>query len=80
MNVAEINPGTYETLASYIKSTVILTVITTWVVIALHSHSSFHPGGRNILGRIAWPMFFCYGAMKWGMTAAKESLGRRTVG
>ncbi|KAH0834812.1 hypothetical protein J3R83DRAFT_10421 [Lanmaoa asiatica] len=77
MNVREINPGTLETLAAYIESTVILTVITAWVVIALQSHSSFHPGRRSIVKRIAWPVFYGYDLMIKMMAAAKGSLGRR---
>lgn len=60
MNVAEMNPGTLETLAGYVESTVILTLITAWVIIALQDFSSFHPGGRHIVQRIAWPVFYGY--------------------
>ena len=64
MNVVEINPGTYETLASYVKSTIILMIVTAWVVIALQDPSFFHPGGRHIVRRIAWPIFYGHHLMK----------------
>ncbi|KAF9226333.1 hypothetical protein BS17DRAFT_765341 [Gyrodon lividus] len=61
MNVVEINPGTNESLAHYAVATITLTLITTWLVIALHNHSSFHPGGRHIVRRLGWPIFYIYG-------------------
>lgn len=76
MNVAEINPGTLETLANYIASTVILTAITAWIVVAMQNHSSFHPGGRHVVKRIAWPAFYAYTLMS---TASKVFRGRQTV-
>ncbi|KAI6158564.1 hypothetical protein EDD17DRAFT_1779460 [Pisolithus thermaeus] len=47
MNVAEINPGTYETLSHYAEATVSLTVLTAWLVIAMQTESSFWPKGRR---------------------------------
>lgn len=64
MNVVEINQGSLETLAKYVESTVILTVVTAWVMVAVQEHSSFHPGGRDIIRRVAWPVFYGYGLMK----------------
>lgn len=61
MNVQEINPGTLETLAAYVESTVILTAVTMWVVVALQEHSTFHhPERRSVIKRIAWPVFYVY--------------------
>ena len=80
MNAVEINSGSFKTLATYVESTAILTVVTAWVVIALQEHNSFHPGGRDILSRVAWPVFYGYGLMKKMMTAVNTSLGRpRTI-
>jgi len=77
MNVIEINPGTLETLAVYIESTIILTLITSWVMIALQDYSSFHPGGRNIIQRVAWPVFYGYAQLKMMVDATKKLVGRR---
>ncbi|KAG9311749.1 hypothetical protein JVU11DRAFT_7992 [Chiua virens] len=66
MNVAEINPGTLETLANYVASTIILTAITAWVMVALQDDSCFHNGGRtsrDVMKRIAWPVVFIYDKM-----------------
>lgn len=75
MNVIEINGGALETisLATYVESTVILTAVTAWVIIALQEHSSFHPGGRNVLRRAAWPAIYGYLTMRRMITVA---LGR----
>ncbi|KAF8122700.1 hypothetical protein EV363DRAFT_1359507 [Boletus edulis] len=61
MNVKEINPGTLETLATYVGSTIILTALTAWVVVALQEHSSFHPGKQSLARRVAWPLFYLCG-------------------
>ena len=58
MNVAEINPGTKEHLANFAIATVLLTVFTAWLVIALQLHSSFWPPGSGVFRRIAWPVFY----------------------
>ncbi|KAI6021825.1 cora-like Mg2+ transporter protein-domain-containing protein [Pisolithus microcarpus] len=66
MNVAEINPGTYETLGHYAEATVALTALTTWLVIAMQTESSFWPRGSPWWRRLVWPI--CYIAMhikKW---------------
>lgn len=76
MNVAEINPGTLETLGVYIESTIILTLITSWVIIALQDYSSFHRGGPHIIERVAWPVFFGYRQLKKMMDTAKKLLDR----
>ncbi|KAI6127961.1 hypothetical protein EDD16DRAFT_1551259 [Pisolithus croceorrhizus] len=58
MNVAEINPGTYETLSHYAEATVSLTVLTAWLVIAMQTESSFWPKGSPWWRRLAWPIYF----------------------
>ena len=58
MNVAEINPGTKEHLSNFAIATVLLTLFTAWLVIALQFHSSFWPPGSGVFRRIAWPVFY----------------------
>ena len=77
MNVAEINPGTLETLGSYVISTVILTVITAWVVVALQDHSSFHDGKKDWVKRVAWPIFYMRKLMQRLMAMIKTWRDRR---
>ncbi|KAN0085872.1 hypothetical protein V8E55_007006 [Tylopilus felleus] len=43
--------GIDVTFITYIGSTVILTMFVAWVIVALHEHSSFHSGGRNMMRR-----------------------------
>lgn len=69
MNVGEINPGTKETLSHYAEATVILTVVTAWLVIALQTESSFWPKGSRLPRRLSWPIFY-------SVRQAKESLAR----
>jgi len=77
MNVVEINSGSLETLAAYVESTVILTVITAWAMVALQEHSSFHPGGRDFLKRVAWPVFYGYSLIQRMTKSVKSFLARR---
>ncbi|KAI6104301.1 cora-like Mg2+ transporter protein-domain-containing protein, partial [Pisolithus sp. B1] len=64
MNVAEINPGTYETLNHYAEVTVSLTVLTAWLVIAMQTESSFWPKGSPWWRRLAWPIYFTAARVK----------------
>ncbi|KAI6131035.1 hypothetical protein EDD16DRAFT_1700414 [Pisolithus croceorrhizus] len=64
MNVAEINPGTYETLNHYAEVTVSLTVLTAWLVIAMQTESSFWPEGSPWWRRLAWPIYFTAARVK----------------
>ena len=77
MNVTEINPSSLKTLAVYVESTVVLTLITAWVMIALQDYSSFHPGGRNIMQRIAWPILYAYAQLGRMMDRVKDSFQRQ---
>jgi hypothetical protein len=56
MNVKEINPGSLETLVRYIWVTIVLTLITVYVVITLQAHTSFHEPGAGLQKRAAWPI------------------------
>ncbi|KAH7890287.1 hypothetical protein F5I97DRAFT_7352 [Phlebopus sp. FC_14] len=58
MNVKEINQGTNETLAHYIEATLALMLFTAWLVIALQTHSNFHPKGCSVWRRVGWPIFY----------------------
>ncbi|KAI6021818.1 cora-like Mg2+ transporter protein-domain-containing protein [Pisolithus microcarpus] len=64
MNVVEINSGSHETLARYAEATVALTVLTTWLVVAMQTESSFWPKGSPWWHRLAWPIFFTATRMK----------------
>ncbi|KIK44700.1 hypothetical protein CY34DRAFT_10847 [Suillus luteus UH-Slu-Lm8-n1] len=58
MNVAEINPGSLETIARYVEVTISLTLLTTWIVIALQPYSSIHDNsGGGVWRRMAWPFY-----------------------
>jgi len=54
MNVKEINPGTYGTVMHYAESTLLLTFVTVWIVMALRSRH------RAILPRLLWPITLLY--------------------
>ncbi|KAG1773588.1 hypothetical protein EV702DRAFT_1032842 [Suillus placidus] len=58
MNVREINPGTLETMTRYVWVTLLLTVVTTWIVITLQPYSTIHKSGVSMWRRAAWPAFF----------------------
>ncbi|KAG0699510.1 hypothetical protein DFH29DRAFT_44556 [Suillus ampliporus] len=56
MNVAEIAPGTLETLAHYAETTILLTLLTVYIVVTLQTYSSFHEKHSTFLQRAAWPV------------------------
>jgi hypothetical protein len=58
MNVREITVDATETLAHYATVSVIFTVLTAWVVVALQSHSPFHEPGDGLWRRLAWPIHY----------------------
>ncbi|KAJ8586915.1 hypothetical protein M405DRAFT_883015 [Rhizopogon salebrosus TDB-379] len=60
MNVKEINPGSLETLVRYVWVTIVLTLITVYVVVTLQAHTSFHEPGAGLQRRAAWPILFIW--------------------
>jgi len=56
MNVAEINPGSLETLPRYVETTIALTLLTVYVVITLQPHSSIHKENSTLRERSVWPI------------------------
>lgn len=77
MNVREFEqPGTHypATLPVYLAVTLSLTCFTTWLLISLQTHSSFHPHGCSRLRRFGWPVFFVLEKLA-GPKASKKSVG-----
>ena len=57
MNIKEINPGTYGTLPHYFATTIPLTVLTTWVIVAFQGKWNEHVGEDiSIWKRLLWPI------------------------
>jgi len=56
MNVGEINPGTRETLPRYALTTIVLTLVTIYVVITLQPYSSIHKEKATFGERAVWPI------------------------
>ncbi|OAX35883.1 hypothetical protein K503DRAFT_339760 [Rhizopogon vinicolor AM-OR11-026] len=75
MNVREITDGATETLANYVTVSIVFTVITAWLVVALQSHSTFHEPGAVFWRRLAWP--FDYVRRPNGL---RQSLRSQSVG
>lgn len=73
MNVHEINPTSIGVLDRYVEVAIGLTVLTSWVAIALQKESNFHPEDPNILGRALWPVFYVYNLIS---TLVKRGFGR----
>jgi hypothetical protein len=67
MNVKEINPGSLETLVRYIWVTIVLTLITVYVVVTLQAHTSFHEPGAGLQGRAAWPILLIWKILPAGL-------------
>ncbi|KIJ63186.1 hypothetical protein HYDPIDRAFT_58622, partial [Hydnomerulius pinastri MD-312] len=57
MNVVEINPGSNENMAHYTEATIVVTLVTGWLLVAVQGHSSLHPPGSDIWRRLVWPAF-----------------------
>ncbi|KAG9311758.1 hypothetical protein JVU11DRAFT_8001 [Chiua virens] len=60
MNVYQINPPTTGTLAQYVEITVGLTLLTSWIAIALQKYNPFYPANSGVLCRALWPLFCAY--------------------
>jgi hypothetical protein len=57
MNIKEINPGTNGTLVHYVVSTIPLTAVTIWIVIAVQrKYLSERPDEVSIWGELVWPL------------------------
>ncbi|KAG8216442.1 hypothetical protein J3R82DRAFT_6548 [Butyriboletus roseoflavus] len=60
MNVHEINPPTIGSLDIYVVVAIGLTLLTSWIAIALQKESNFHPENANAVGRALWPVIYVY--------------------
>ncbi|KIJ05218.1 hypothetical protein PAXINDRAFT_182971 [Paxillus involutus ATCC 200175] len=56
MNVAEINPGSTESIKHYAEATVAISLITGWLLVAVQPHNTFHSPGSDVWRRLAWPL------------------------
>ena len=77
MNVKEINTGSLQTLAHYIKATVVFTVITVYIVIALQTHSAFHRKNAKLWMRAAWPVLLPLVVWEWILEERNRDKQRR---
>ncbi|KAG6331352.1 hypothetical protein ID866_7738 [Astraeus odoratus] len=73
MNVSEINPSSAESLVHYVEATILLTVLTAWLIVSLQSHSSIHKEGSSLWRRIWWPIFFVKDRVEGALARFKES-------
>ncbi|KAI9568117.1 hypothetical protein HD554DRAFT_2022923, partial [Boletus coccyginus] len=76
MNVREMNQGTTETLARYVEVTIGLTVLTSWLAIALQKESTFHVQNSNNWERVLWPVFYAYNVISTAIKKWFEPTGR----
>lgn len=74
MNVIEINPFGGETLAHYIEGTVGLTILASWVAIALQVESSFFPSGSTVWRRAGWPVYYVW---RWVLGIYRQIFGKK---
>ena len=57
MNIEEINPGTLGTLPHYFATTIPLTVLTTWIIVALQGKWNEAEGDNiSIWEQLKWPV------------------------
>ncbi|KAF9530553.1 hypothetical protein CPB83DRAFT_850531 [Crepidotus variabilis] len=56
MNVSEINPGTFGSLAHYVEVALPLTLLTAWIMVAFQS-AYIIPDGTSFFARLWWPVF-----------------------
>lgn len=73
MNVVEINPGTKGTVSQYIAFTLVLTIVTAWLIIAFQQKYVFPPG-TSIIKRLAWPFFLIHRLISRKRTPPAENL------
>ena len=66
MNVIEINPGSFGTLAHYFEAAFPLTFLTTWIIVAFQSDSIFQGRtGINWMHRLCWPWYLIQNMLGW---------------
>ncbi|KAG1883338.1 hypothetical protein F4604DRAFT_1920546 [Suillus subluteus] len=63
MHVEEFSSGCYQTLGRYAEVTLLLTLLTIYVVVTLQVHSSFHDRNAPFLRRAVWPVLTFYKMM-----------------
>ncbi|KAF8463036.1 hypothetical protein JB92DRAFT_3136636 [Gautieria morchelliformis] len=55
MNIKEINPNTFGTLAQYFATAITLTILSTWVIVAFHGRWG-EDDNVSVWKRLMWPM------------------------
>ena len=56
--MVEINPGSLETLAHYVETTILFTLLTVYIVVTIQEHTSLHEKDAKLHQRAAWPYLF----------------------
>jgi len=64
MNVPEIRSGSLETLPHYVEITILLTLLTIYVVITLQPYSSIHRPKAPLRERVVWPILLPWRLMR----------------
>ena len=75
MNVAEMNPGTAQTLPRYVETTIVLTLVTIYVVITLQPYSSIHKENATFGERAVWPILLLRRLTRAKKVLVKEGSG-----
>ncbi|KAG6889951.1 hypothetical protein C0995_013478 [Termitomyces sp. Mi166 len=63
MNIQDLVPNTFGTLAHYFEVAIPLTMITIWVVVTFQS-KNIYPQGTSLLTRFGWPVQLCLNLLK----------------
>ena len=56
MNVVELNQGSYGTLAHYFETTLPLSAVTLWVIVAFQNSFTVRADGNNAWMKLLWPI------------------------
>ena len=63
MNIKDLSPETFGTLAHYFEVAIPLTMVTIWVVVTFQS-KSIYPEGTSLFTRFGWPVQICLNLLK----------------
>ncbi|KAH7925916.1 hypothetical protein BV22DRAFT_395683 [Leucogyrophana mollusca] len=72
MNVKEINSNSYGTLGHYAETTLGLTILTAWIVVAIQSNSPLHAANSGFWKRLAWPALYARRRLRERVFGEKE--------
>jgi hypothetical protein len=68
MNVVELNPGGYTSLARFFEATLPLTFFTIWIIVAFQSRFILRDNSGGVWKKLLWPVMLFNAIIPWSTT------------